>query len=102
MQSEIKDELASGKCSLQGRDKSGRAVLYLTVKKHSRSLRDLKQCMRFLSYSLDKAISFADKSKNPSGKVTGIFNLEGNPTSCLTPSHCTEPDPRRQHRRLNC
>ncbi len=62
---------------MYGRDKFGRAVMLLVVKKHSRSLRDLKQCMRFLCYNLDKAISAADPKLNPSGKVTGIFDLEG-------------------------
>lgn len=33
--------------------------------------------MRFLCYGLDKAINAADKTRNPSGKVTGIFDLEG-------------------------
>ena len=85
MQSEIKDELASGKCFLQGHDKFGRAILLLHVKKHSKSLRDLKQCMRFLCYCLDKAIASADKSKNPTGKVTGIYDLEGEPTNAKLP-----------------
>ena len=64
---------------MNGQDKLGRAILLLVVKKHSRSLRDLKQCMRFLCYNLDKAINAADPQRNPTGKITGIFDLEGKP-----------------------
>lgn len=62
---------------MYGQDKFGRAILLLMVKKHSRSLRDLQQCMRFLCYNLDKAIRAADPKRNPTGKITGIFDLEG-------------------------
>ena len=62
---------------MYGQDKFGRAILLLMVKKHSRSLRDLQQCMRFLCYNLDKAINAADPERNPTGKITGIFDLEG-------------------------
>ena len=75
LQSEIEQELASNKVFMQGLDKQGRQILVLKTNRHSKSLRDLKQCMRNLCYCLDKAINAADTTRNPDGKIAGIFDL---------------------------
>lgn len=77
MQEEIADELKQDKVFLQGLDKFGRRIIWLKVNRHSRTLRNLKQCMRLLCFSLDKAIALADQEKNPKGMITGIFDLRG-------------------------
>ena len=46
--------------------------------------------MRLVCFGLDKAINLADKSRNPSGKISGIFVLEGrsNLTECFSVLEC--------------
>ena len=77
VQEEIPNELACKKVYIAGHDSQGRRIMYLAANKHYRAKRDLKECMRFLCYSLDKAILLADRSRNPMGYITGLFDLRG-------------------------
>ena len=76
-QSEVKDEIASGKVFIQGVDKAGRPCMYVIAAKHLTSERDVDQCKRFICYSLDRAIEHIDPERNPMGSITVIFDLRG-------------------------
>ncbi len=76
-QSEVKDEIASGKVFIQGVDKAERPCMYVVAAKHLTAERDVEQCKRFICYSLDRAIEQIDPQKNPMGSITIIFDLRG-------------------------
>lgn len=77
VQDTIQNELEAKKVTVAGYDKLGRRILVLKVNRHVRTKRDLAEMIRFLCYGLDKGIKLADLEKNPSGKLVGIFDLQG-------------------------
>ena len=74
-QGSVRRELAQGKVFVQGVDKQGRPVALVVGKNHVPGDRD--EARRMIVYTLDKLIALNDPAKNPSGKLVGIFDLDG-------------------------
>ena len=77
MQSDVADEIASGKVCIQGNDRKGRPCLYISAVKHLVAERDVEECKRYICYTLDRCIAQIDPLKNSSGTICVLFDLQG-------------------------
>lgn len=78
-QSEVSAEIATDKVFVQGADRQGRPCMYILAAKHVVAERDVEECKRFVCYALDRCIEQIDPSKNPSGTISIVFDLRGEP-----------------------
>lgn len=74
-ESEILNELATGKLFLQGADRRGRGFAIVLGSKHNAWWRNAAEVERAICYCLDAQVDLADVARNPDRQTSVLFDL---------------------------